>query len=176
MAFDIALSGLNAAQTDLDVIANNVANSNTTGFKKSRAEFADVYALTQFGVANDASGKGVRVANVRTMHTQGDINFTESNLDLAISGQGFFRLNDAGSTVFSRAGRTCTRLVSSKRPTIDRPCHQPEPARTERQANQLYRRVRDRCCRSPGGRRGGALADRQRGSRIVCFGSPRRGS
>jgi len=104
MSFDIALSGLNAAQTDLDVIANNVANSATTGFKKSRAEFADVYALTQFGVATDASGKGVRVSNVRTLHGQGDINFTENNLDLAISGQGFFRLNDAGSTVYSRAG------------------------------------------------------------------------
>jgi flagellar hook protein FlgE len=104
MSFDIALSGLNAAQTDLDVIAHNVANSSTNGFKKSRAEFADIYAVTQNGVAANATGKGVRVTAVTAQHSQGDISFTESNLDLAISGRGFFRLNDQGSTVFSRAG------------------------------------------------------------------------
>lgn len=104
MSFDIALSGLNAAQTDLDVIANNVANTSTNGFKKSRAEFADVYAVTQNGVANNATGKGVRVTAVSTQHSQGDINFTESNLDLAVSGRGFFRMSDQGAIVYSRAG------------------------------------------------------------------------
>jgi flagellar hook protein FlgE len=104
MPFDIALSGLNAAQTDLDVIANNIANSNTNGFKSSRAEFADVYAVSQIGTANNATGKGVRVASVSTQHSQGDINFTENNLDLAVSGKGFFRLDTQGSIAYSRAG------------------------------------------------------------------------
>lgn len=104
MPFDIALSGLNAAAADLDVISNNVANSNTTGFKKSRAEFADVYATTQTGLASNAIGRGVKLSSVDHEFAQGDITFTENNLDLAISGKGFFRMNEAGSTVYSRAG------------------------------------------------------------------------
>jgi len=104
MPFSIALSGLNAAQTDLDVIANNIANSNTTGFKGSRTQFSDVYAVSQNGIANNATGKGVRVSSVSTQFNQGDINFTENNLDLAVSGKGFFRLDTQGSIVYSRAG------------------------------------------------------------------------
>jgi len=104
MPFSIALSGLNAAQTDLDVIANNIANSNTTGFKGSRTEFGDVYAVSQNGIASNATGKGARVTTVSTQFTQGDINFTENNLDLAASGKGFFRLDSQGSIIYSRAG------------------------------------------------------------------------
>lgn len=104
MSFDIALSGLNAAQANLDVIANNIANSDTNGFKQSRAEFADVYAASQNGIARNATGKGVRVTAVTTQHSQGNIAFTENNLDLAVSGLGFYRLSDAGSIVYSRAG------------------------------------------------------------------------
>lgn len=104
MPFSTALSGLNAAQTNLDIVANNIANSNTVGFKQSRAEFADVYAVSQTGASSDASGRGVRVAAVTQDFSQGDINFTNNNLDLAVSGNGFFTLNDAGSTVYSRAG------------------------------------------------------------------------
>ncbi len=104
MPFDIALSGLNAAQTDLDVVANNIANSNTNGFKSSRAEFADVYAVSQNGIATNATGKGARVTSVSTQFSQGDINFTENNLDLAVSGKGFFRLDTQGTIAYSRAG------------------------------------------------------------------------
>ncbi|MGH8612062.1 MAG: flagellar hook protein FlgE [Gammaproteobacteria bacterium] len=100
MPFDIALSGLNAASADLETISNNVANSATHGFKKSRAEFADVYA-TQ---SSNAIGRGVRLAAVTQQFGQGNLSITENPLDLAISGDGFFRLNDNGSTVYSRAG------------------------------------------------------------------------
>jgi flagellar hook protein FlgE len=93
MSFSTALSGLNASQAQLDVIANNIANSDTNGFKQSRAEFADVYATSQNGIARNATGKGVRVTAVTHQHSQGDIRFTENNLDLAVSGLGFFRMS-----------------------------------------------------------------------------------
>ena len=104
MSFSTALSGLNAAQTNLDVVSNNIANSNTHGFKGSRVEFADVYAVSQSGGTQNSVGKGVRVAAVNQQFTQGDIELTENNLDLAITGKGFFRLNENGATVYSRAG------------------------------------------------------------------------
>ena len=104
MPFRIGLSGLNASSADLRVIGNNIANVNTTGFKKSRAEFADIYAVSNLGVASNAIGSGVRISAVSQQFTQGNIGFTDNNLDLAISGQGFLRLNDGGSVVYSRAG------------------------------------------------------------------------
>lgn len=104
MSFQVALTGLDAATSNLEVISNNIANSNTSGFKRSRAEFADVYAASAGGSAN-APGEGVRVTNIRQQFTQGDVNYTENNLDLAISGGGMFRLKDnGGGVVFSRAG------------------------------------------------------------------------
>jgi flagellar hook protein FlgE len=105
MPFRIALSGLNAASSELRVIGNNVANSSTTGFKESRAEFADIFASTNLGTTSNAIGSGVRVASVSQQFTQGNIGFTDNNLDLAISGQGFFQLDDNGSTVYTRAGQ-----------------------------------------------------------------------
>ena len=104
MPFRIGLSGLNASSADLRVIGNNVANVNTTGFKKSRAEFSDIYAVSNLGVASNAIGSGVRISAVSQQFTQGNIGFTDNNLDLGISGQGFFRLSDGGSIVYSRAG------------------------------------------------------------------------
>lgn len=104
MPFRIALSGLNASSADLRVIGNNVANASTTGFKKARAEFADIFATSSLGTTANAIGAGVRVASVSQQFTQGNIGFTDNNLDIAISGQGFFRLNDNGVTVYSRAG------------------------------------------------------------------------
>jgi flagellar hook protein FlgE len=104
MPFRIALSGLNAASTDLEVTGNNIANSATNGFKESRAEFADLYASAIQDTSN-SSGQGVRVARVAQQFSQGSIDFTSNNLDLAISGQGFFVLeaND-GSRAYTRAG------------------------------------------------------------------------
>lgn len=104
MPFRIALSGLNAASDDLRVVGNNIANASTTGFKKSRAEFADIYPSSNLGTATNAIGSGVKVTNIAQQFVQGNVNFTDNNLDLAISGQGFFRLNANGTSVYSRAG------------------------------------------------------------------------
>ena len=104
MPFRIALSGLNAAQTDLNVTANNIANTSTNGFKGSRTEFADLFAVSLQGVSSNASGSGVRVAAVTQQFAQGNIEFTDSNLDLALSGQGMFILSDAGALSYTRAG------------------------------------------------------------------------
>jgi flagellar hook protein FlgE len=104
MGFETATSGLSAASSDLDAIGNNIANSNTTGFKSSRAEFADVYAASVYGVSSTSTGSGVRLADVAQQFTQGTITSTNNNLDLAINGQEFFRLDDAGTTIYTRAG------------------------------------------------------------------------
>jgi flagellar hook protein FlgE len=104
MPFRIALSGLNAAQADLNVTANNIANTSTNGFKGSRTEFADLFAVSLQGVSSNASGNGVRVAAVAQQFAQGNIEFTDSNLDLAVSGQGMFILSDNGALAYSRAG------------------------------------------------------------------------
>jgi flagellar hook protein FlgE len=104
MTFRIALSGLNAAQADLNVTANNIANTATTGFKGSRTEFADLFAVSLQGVSNNATGNGVRVAAVSQQFAQGNIEFTDSNLDLAVSGQGMFILSDQGALAYTRAG------------------------------------------------------------------------
>jgi flagellar hook protein FlgE len=97
MTFRLALSGLNAAQADLTVTANNIANTATTGFKNSRAEFAELFSVSPQGVSSNAIGNGVRVSNVAQQFTQGNIDFTDNSLDLALSGQGFFILNDGGA-------------------------------------------------------------------------------
>ncbi len=104
MAFRVAISGLKAASGDLDVISHNVANSNTTGFKKSRAEFTDVFAVTDLGNSSTTPGSGVRLANVAQQFAQGNIGFTDNNLDLAINGRGFFIVDDGGSNEYTRAG------------------------------------------------------------------------
>lgn len=104
MAFETAVSGINAATADLSVIGNNIANSSTTGFKTSRAEFADVYATSLLGAGGNAIGKGVNLAGVTQEFTQGNISFTNNALDLAINGNGFFLLSDEGASLYSRAG------------------------------------------------------------------------
>lgn len=108
MAFTTALSGLNAAANNLAVTGNNIANSNTVGFKKSRSEFADVYAASIGGVSKTTPGSGVRVTNVAQQFTQGTTTFTENSLDIAISGEGFFTLaedpNNLQDISYTRAG------------------------------------------------------------------------
>ncbi len=104
MPFRLALSGLNAAQADLTVTANNIANTATAGFKGSRAEFAELFSVSPQGVSSNAIGNGVRVSNVAQQFTQGNIDFTDNSLDLALSGQGFFILNDGGAMAYTRAG------------------------------------------------------------------------
>jgi flagellar hook protein FlgE len=104
MPFAIALSGLNAASADLGVTANNVANVNTTGFKGSRAQFAEVFAVGTQSVSSSASGSGVRISAIAQQFTQGNIDFTDNALDLAIGGEGFFVISDDGARSYTRAG------------------------------------------------------------------------
>ena len=104
MPFNIALSGLTAASTELNIVANNIANAQTTGFKESRAEFADVYAAGAKSLNTGATGDGVRLANTAQQFRQGNITSTSSNLDLAISGDGFFTLHTADGYRYSRNG------------------------------------------------------------------------
>src|SRR5215469_11695542 len=104
MALNTALSGINAAQSDLNVIANNIANANTTGFKGSRAEFADIFAVTGLNLNSTATGSGVRLQEVAQQFSQGDIATTNNSLDLAISGNGFFVVNSGNVATYTRAG------------------------------------------------------------------------
>lgn len=105
MPFRTALSGLNAASTELRVIGHNVANASTVGFKKSRTEFSDVYPASSLGTPANAVGSGVKVASIAQQFSQGVLNFTGNALDLGINGNGFFVLSDAGSLVYTRAGQ-----------------------------------------------------------------------
>lgn len=108
MSFNIALSGIAAAQKDLNTTANNIANVNTIGFKESRAEFADVYANSIFSNGKTAVGGGVTTTQVAQQFSQGSLQFTSNALDLAISGGGFFvtsaNIDTSQDQSFSRAG------------------------------------------------------------------------
>ena len=105
MAFQHGLSGLNAASKNLDVIGNNIANSNTTGFKSSRAEFADMVAASMGAGGGSSYGIGVEVAAVAQQFSQGNVTVTGNNLDVAINGNGFFKVQQPdGSAAYTRAG------------------------------------------------------------------------
>ena len=104
MSFNIGLSGLYAANKQLDVTGNNIANVATTGFKSSRAEFEDVYSASKLGTGSKVVGSGVHLANVSQQFTQGDITATGNVLDMGINGSGFFVLNNSGSLSYTRAG------------------------------------------------------------------------
>ena len=104
MGFETAVSGIRAASSQLGIIGNNIANSSTSGFKQSRGEFADVFASSALGVSSNSVGRGVELASVSQQFTQGNISFTDNSLDLAISGTGFFMLDDGGTTRFTRSG------------------------------------------------------------------------
>jgi len=104
MSFNTALSGLRAANQDLSVTGNNIANASTTGFKESRTEFGDVYANSILGTGSRTPGSGVIVNSIAQQFAQGNINITNNSLDLAINGNGFFILNNQGAPAYTRAG------------------------------------------------------------------------
>lgn len=104
MAFGIALSGISAAQTDLDVTANNIANSETTGYKESRTEFAELFSTSLQGVSSLQPGNGVRVSRIAQQFSQGNIKTSSNSLDMAINGSGFFVVSDGGALQYTRAG------------------------------------------------------------------------
>ena len=105
MSFNIGLSGLYAANKQLDVTGNNIANVATTGFKSSRAEFADIYAASKLGTGQNTIGNGVNLAAVSQQFTQGDVNGSGGILDMAIQGGGFFvQKGSDGSLEYTRSG------------------------------------------------------------------------
>ncbi|TIH09305.1 flagellar hook protein FlgE [Pseudomonas leptonychotis] len=104
MGFNIGLSGLRAATSDLNVTGNNIANAGTVGFKQSRAEFADVYSASVLGSGSNSQGSGVLLADVSQLFNQGNINNTQNGLDLAINGNGFFQTSNNGEVSYTRAG------------------------------------------------------------------------
>ena len=105
MSFQQGLSGLNAAAQNLDVIGNNVANSNTVGFKSGQAQFADVYANSLAGAGGSAVGIGVTVSGVLPTFAQGNVSVSDNPLDIAVNGQGFFRMSANGTATFTRNGQ-----------------------------------------------------------------------
>lgn len=105
MGFQQGLSGLNAATKQLDVIGNNVANTNTVGFKQSQAQFADVFAASMTGAGAAAIGLGTKVAAIPQQFTQGNITTTNNSLDVAINGNGFFRMSNNGTVMYARNGQ-----------------------------------------------------------------------
>lgn len=115
-ALSIAATGMSAQQLNVEVIAHNVANINTTSFKRSRAEFVDLlYQAERAAGTPDAGGGegapegarvglGVRAAAVRNLHIQGALTQTGNSLDLSLVGRGFFRVTGPdGETLFTRA-------------------------------------------------------------------------
>lgn len=104
MPFNTALSGIRAASSDLKVTGNNIANASTSGFKRSRAEFGDVYAISVLGSGSNAIGSGVRLQDVAQNFNQGSMAFTENSLDLAVNGNGFFVVQQGGEQFYTRAG------------------------------------------------------------------------
>jgi flagellar hook protein FlgE len=105
MAFQQGLSGLNTASKNLDVISNNVANASVVGFKNSKAVFSDVFANSLAGAGATEIGIGSKVASVEQQFSQGNVSSTNNPLDVAINGNGFFRMSQAGVISFSRNGQ-----------------------------------------------------------------------
>ncbi len=105
MSFNTGLSGLKAASQNLDVIGHNIANANTTGMKASRAEFAELYAVSIGATGGTGGGIGVEVANVAQLFSQGNVSVTGNDLDIAINGAGFFRVELLGGDIaYTRSG------------------------------------------------------------------------
>ncbi len=106
MSFYTSLTGLNAATAQLGVTANNIANVSTVGFKRSRADFGDIFATSPLQKASSTIGQGVSLKKVTQEFGQGNMTFSSNTLDLAISGDGFFPLKsqDGFQDIFTRNG------------------------------------------------------------------------
>jgi flagellar hook-basal body protein len=106
MSFYTSLTGLNSASAQLGVTSNNIANVGTTGFKRSRADFGDIFATSPLQKSSSAIGQGVSLKQVSQEFSQGNISFSSNTLDLAISGDGFFPLKSADGLqdVYTRNG------------------------------------------------------------------------
>ena len=105
MSFYTSLTGLNAATTELAVTSNNIANAGTSGFKRSNADFGDIFATSPLQKASSVVGAGVALKEVVQEFSQGNIEFSANSLDLAITGDGFFALKTTdGANVYTRNG------------------------------------------------------------------------
>ena len=106
MSFYTSLTGLNAATAALSVTSNNIANTGTTGFKRSRADFGDIFATSPLQKASSVIGQGVALKQVSQEFSQGNIQFSANSLDIAITGDGFFPLKspDGLQDIFTRNG------------------------------------------------------------------------
>ena len=107
MSFYTALTGLNGSQSDISATSNNIANVGTTGFKRSRAEFGDIFATSPLQNASSSIGSGTILKGIKQQFTQGNISSSLNALDLAISGQGFFTLKPSltsAQKVYTRNG------------------------------------------------------------------------
>jgi len=106
MSFYTALTGLAAATASLGVTSNNIANVGTTGFKRSRADFGDIFATSPLQKASSVIGQGVALKQVTQEFSQGNIQFSANALDLAITGDGFFPLKSADGLqdIYTRNG------------------------------------------------------------------------
>ena len=106
MSFYTSLTGLNAATAMLGVTSNNISNVGTTGFKRSRADFGDIFATSPLQKASSTVGQGVSLKQVSQEFSQGNISFSSNALDLAVTGDGFFPMRSADGLqeVFTRNG------------------------------------------------------------------------
>jgi flagellar hook protein FlgE len=104
MALNQALSGINAAQAQLNVISNNIANAGTVGFKGSTAQFSEVYAVTGLNLTSVATGSGAELTGIAQQFSQGDLETTNGSLDMALSGNGFFVVNNGSGDQYTRDG------------------------------------------------------------------------
>ncbi|MEN3793967.1 flagellar basal-body rod protein FlgG [Fulvimarina sp. MAC3] len=159
-ALAIAATGMNAQETNVEVIANNIANVNTTGFKRARAEFTDllyqverakgVAAAGAEGVVPEGAqlGLGVRLAAIRNVHLQGSLKETGNKLDLALNGEGWFQIQGPGGAIrYTRDGAFNTN-ANGQIVTLDGYLVDPEltvPNNTSEivvnEAGQVYARV-----------------------------------
>lgn len=105
MSFQQGLSGLNASSRNLDALGNNIANASTVGFKSSQVAYADVFASSLAGGGGLQIGIGTQIAAVTQQFSQGNVTSTNNPLDVAINGQGFFRLSNQGTNIYSRNGQ-----------------------------------------------------------------------
>lgn len=105
MAFQQGLSGLNASSKGLDVVGNNVANSSTVGFKSASGHFADLYAASLSGGSATQVGIGTTLSSVAQQFTQGNITSTSNSLDVAINGNGFYKVTDGSTIAYTRNGQ-----------------------------------------------------------------------
>ena len=104
MSFYTALTGLNGSQADISATSNNIANVATTGYKRSRAEFGDIFATSPLQNSSSSIGSGTILKGIKQQFTQGNIASSLNALDLAISGKGFFALKPSATsnqTVFT---------------------------------------------------------------------------